>query len=118
MKQEKNKGKFIYYDGKYWLVEKYNQELYEGGFFAVPIYFLEDHTAEVRHGGSNWCYKCNGAFLKNPEKKVINQAYESQLKHLNWCKSIQIKSTDYYESTNNKINKQIKFYEDLLKNEK
>ena len=28
------KGKFIYYDGRYWLIEEYEADLYEGAFFA------------------------------------------------------------------------------------
>ncbi len=113
MEQETTKeleGKFINYDGRYWLVEKYDADLYEGGFFAVPIYFDENQKAEVRHAGSNWCYKCNGAFLKDPEKKVIIEAYESQIKHLEWCKKMQKE----YKDNLLKINTKIEHYKKLL----
>ncbi len=116
---EKNlEGKFIQYGGRYWLIEKYNPELYKGGFFASPIYFNEEQKAEVRPAGSNWCYKCNGAFLKNPEKNVIIEAYESQLKHLKWCKEMQKESLfdndkDHKECLL-KVNTKIDYYTKLL----
>ena len=102
-------GNFIYYDGKYWLVEHSDNELQGGAFFAVPIYFNEEQEAEVRHGGANWCYKANGAFLRNPTKDVIVEAYQSHLKHLEWCKEMQ----KDYRSDLERINAEIDFYTKL-----
>jgi hypothetical protein len=112
-------GKFIYYDGKYWLVEKFDPELYEGGFFAVPVYFDENQQAEVRHASSNWCYKCNGAFLKDPERNVMIEAYKSQIKYLEWQKGVHKESLfekkENYQDYLLKMNTKIDFYIKLLK---
>lgn len=108
---ETHEGKFIYHCGRYWLVEKFDSQLYEGGFFAIPIHFDKYNKVQVIQGGANWCYKSNGAILKNPDKDVIVQAYKSQLEHLQWCKENQKK----YGGNLLKINKIIKFYNKLLK---
>ncbi len=108
-------GDFIYYEGKFWMIEKFDPQLYGGGYFAIPVYFTKDNRAEVRHSGGNWCYAVNGAFLKYPEKQVAIQAYESCLKYLNWSKKMQMESTNYFDEVNSKINKQIRLFGKLLK---
>ena len=53
------------------VTEKYDNELYGGGWFASPIY-QEGEILEVRPAGGNWCYKVNGAkpvHLSNGKKK-------------------------------------------------
>ena len=69
-----------------------------------------EQKADVRPAGGNWCYKSNGAMLKNPERNVMIEAYKSYLKHLRWSKKIQEKMK--YDTK--KINKHIEHYEKLL----
>jgi len=111
-------GKFIYYGGRYWMIEKFDPDLYGGGFFVVPIYFNDKREAEVRHAGSKWCYKCNGAILKNPERKVVIEAYKSQLEHLEWCKNMQkeclFEKKEDYQDCLIKVNTKIEYYKKLL----
>ncbi len=103
-------GQFIYYDGKYWLVHKYDSDLYDGGYFASPLFFPKPDEVKVGVGAGNWCYVCNGAFLKEPEINIIKKAHMSYLEHLKWCKDTQEKM-----NTDTKIIKyRIQFYEHLI----
>ena len=101
----------VWYDGRYWLAEEFDPELYGGGWFASPIYETKDGL-EVRPAGGNWCYEENGAIkatgLTNEQKQ---QVYDSWLKHLNWtCKIV-----EKYPEEVKKYNEQIIYFEALRK---
>lgn len=99
----------INYDGRLWLVEKYDNELYGGGWFASPIYQVGDKL-EVRPAGGNWCYKINGAkeFKLEPEKR--KQVYESWIAHLEWSNNFI--GSDYPDATKDYLDK-ISFWRGL-----
>lgn len=107
-------GQFIYYDGKYHLVHDYKKDVgfdgSGGGWFASPLFFPKPDEVKVGVGASNWCYVSNGAFVKNPENKIIKKAYQSFLEHLYWCKETQEKM----DCDLTKINYYITLYENLI----
>ena len=72
----------IFYKGRYWLAEKYDDNLYGGGWFASPIYETETGL-EVRPAGGDWCYKSNGAIISEilPNEK-LTQTAKSELKFI------------------------------------
>jgi hypothetical protein len=115
-------GAIIFYDGKLWLVDHYNAELYEGGYFASPIYVNDNGQYEARPAGGNWCYKVNGA--KETDTMPIDrlkQTYQSWIDHLNWtCKiiagSMDIKNNADCKKEYKKLQNDIAYYEGLLKN--
>ena len=86
------RGQFINHDGKYWIVESYHKFEHGDGWFATPIYFKKDGDVEVRRYDVNWCYACNGAFLKEPELDVKKKALQKYLiNYLIWSKESQLK---------------------------
>ena len=112
---ERQEGKFIYCDGKYWLVHHYEKKVgfdgSGGGWFASPVFFPKPDEVKVGVGAGNWCYVCNGAFLKNPEKEVMIKAYQSYLEHLNWNKMIAEKMSN----DDPRVQGIIDYYEELIK---
>jgi len=90
--QLEHRGQFINYNGKYWIVESYNKFEHGDGWFATPIYFKKDGNVEARRCDANWCYACNGAFLKDPELDIKKKALQNYLDdYLIWSKDSQIK---------------------------
>lgn len=99
----------INYDGRLWLAEKYDDELYGGGWFASPIY-QEGERLEVRPAGGNWCYKVNGAkpvHLPNDKKK---QVYESWIGHLEWSNNL---LGDKYPEAKKEYSEKLSFWRGL-----
>lgn len=100
----------LFYEGRYWLAENYNAELYGGGWFASPIYETENGL-EVRPAGGNWCYKSNGAIeAQSLNNEQMKQIYQSWIKHLDWtCKMI-----EKYPDEINKLQTQADYFRGLL----
>lgn len=107
---DKQEGKFIYYDGMYWLVHHFDKDLYGGGWFASPLFSPKPDEIEVSVGAGNWCYASNGAYLKDPDTEMMKRAYQNYLEHLKWCRETQIKQNCDLTT----INGFIKYYGDLL----
>lgn len=118
METKEKQGEFIYYQGKYWLVHKNDADLYEGAYFASPIYQVEEGF-EVRHGGSNWCYKIKGVLEKDPEHNIIKASFESQIKHLKWAIHMMrhAKREEWYNKQLMEYEEEISFYESKLRND-
>ena len=113
--EQRQEGKFIWYDGKYWLVHQHEDEVgfddSGGGWFASPLFYPTPKEVKVGVGAGNWCYVCNGAFLKDPEIVEMKKAYLSYLEHLNWSKGIQEKMGNI----DKRMLDIIKFYESLVR---
>ena len=96
--------------GKLWLAEKYDDQLYGGGWFASPVYVVGE-IMEVRPAGGNWCYKTHGAIIvTNLTKEQKHQIYSSWLEHLKWTK----KMVKGYIGEERRLVKNIKHFNKLI----
>jgi hypothetical protein len=105
----------IFYKGRYWLAEKYDDNLYGGGWFASPIYETETGL-EVRPAGGDWCYKSNGAIISEilPNEK-LEQIYCSWQKHLEWTCGIIEKYNGECKKAIEDLHKNINHFSELIK---
>ena len=77
-------GDILFYEGRYWLPEKYDSEIY-GGWFASPVYETKDGL-EVRPSDAKWIYRINGAdiakFISKEQKQQIIKSWIAYLKKM------------------------------------
>lgn len=73
----------ILYDWRHWLVEKFDEELYWGGYFANPIWLNDDWKYEVRRPWANRCYVSSWAKeICNLSSSELADVYTSELRLL------------------------------------